>query len=325
MKHQILFSSFILLCSLASCDMRIETHELPPATPDETPIEFTAVDSSHESQPASRVEEVELLSSFQASATFGNAGSESLTSETLNGWNSVTFTSDEEVTPTYSADKVWPSLTTQYNFYASNIALTFATGGTTCAPTGDSDSGYTDVVCAYKPKGEVTYRTKTALVFEHIYARVTAVKVTSISPYAISNVTIQLENIKTGGTYNLRTGSGQTDGTGWSSLTPAAPTNKTVYSYNTSVAAASYHTETCDVYIVPGDYRMIATWTATVGDYTKSFSSIPSSGTVSLVGGRRNTIEVSLTGDATAITFGVTVNAWSNNTADGGTFPTTNP
>lgn len=266
-----------------------------------------------------KVDAVTSLSSFKASATYGTAGSET------SKWNNVTFTSDGGAPATYSADKWWPTTDEHYHFYGSNNDITFYSGGSTITATGDNSTGAKDVVCAYRAYLAADYRVKVPLTFNHIYARIGQVQVTSKAPYAVSNVSIWLKNVKTGGVYNIRTGSGQTNGTGWTSKTPTSAVNRLIYNYNTSVGAGSSHTETNDIYVVPGDYYIIATWTATKDDYTQTFNNIDSSvggHSISLVGGKINKITATLTGTATEITFSVSVTPWGNETVSYGEFPT---
>lgn len=254
---------------------------------------------------------VSSLSSMQVAATKGTAGSET------SKWTSHTFTSDGAGTPTYSGNKWWPDIDESYHFYASNNTLSFAAAGTTVSATNS-----TDVICAYLPSP--TYRTKNTLTFEHIFARIGDVEVTASANYQITSMTITITP-KTGGTYNLRTGSGQTNGTGWSSLTTGSVT--TIASAATINAGAS-NTTSNDLYLVPGTYTLTASWTAsrdynsTTGAYDYVHTYTGRTADVAIVGGKVNKITATLNGYATEITFGVSINAWGSNTA-GASFPYT--
>lgn len=233
---------------------------------------------------------------FNVSCTTGSAGSESST------WNNVAFSKDGDYFLATSADKWWPNADPNYHFYASNAALTFAADGTTVAAT-----NATDVVCAYL--ASPTYNSTNTLTFEHIFARITDVTFSGGDDYTITGISVTITP-KTGGTYNLRTGAGQTDGTGWSSLTTGTAT---------SIANATPGTKSNDLYLVPGTYTLTASWTATKGDYTQSFSN--KTRDVEIVGGARNTITAALIGDASGVDFSVSVTAWGSTTVAVGDWP----
>lgn len=241
---------------------------------------------------------VTSLSSMYVSATKGDAGGET------SKWTSTTFTSDGAGTPTYTGGKYWPDTDESYHFYASNNALTFAAAGTTV-----SANNGTDVVCAYM--ASPTYKSKNTLTFQHIFARIGNMVVSAASGYTISNVSIKITP-KTGGTYNIRTGLNQTDATGWSSLTTGSATE---------LANTTPGTKANDLYLVPGDYTLTASWRAVRGDYTHDYTDVSSSAVVSIEKGKVNNISVTLGGNATEISFGVSITAWdsANKTA---TFPT---
>ena len=329
MKKQLfpLITPVILVAlSLASCDI-VEFNKgarsasagdgLPEA------VSF-ALDPScgFEADARTRAAATTAIASFRAAATTGSAGSES------SAWNNVTFTTDGASTPTYTGGKYWPNENPSYHFYAVTVSegaasapdLSFAAGGTTLTADGSKD-----VVCAYFPYAAGSYKSKNALAFRHIYARLSTVKVNAHAAYAISNVTVSLVNVKTGGTYNLRTGSGQTDGTGWSALTPASPGDTQIYANSGTIAAGGNHTGADnDLYLVPGTYSVKATWTASKDDYTQTFTAITSSAPVSIVGGQINTIECLLTGSATELQFSVSLAPWGANAINLGTYPLEN-
>lgn len=275
------------------------------------------------------------LTSFKCEATQGSAGSETNASPC---WNNVTFTSDGETVPTYSASpkKFWPVSDPSFSFYAVSATgstasalaseapdLVFGATGTTISMAAGYDK---DVICAYSPSGDVTYKTKNSLLFEHIYARLSTVKVTAVAPTAISNITISLVNPKTGGTYNLRTGAGQADGTGWSDLLPSTDGTQVIYTNAGTITAGANHTgANNDYYVVPGEYYLKCSWVASVDDYTQGYSDLMSTAPVSIEGGKVNAIECNLSGDPEDITFSVSVSEWGSNTIAGVEFEHTPP
>ena len=225
-----------------------------------------------ETKASSGTTETTSLTSFYVSAVTGSAGSES------SAFNSTQFSQVQGSSPaTYKGSKMWPSSDQSYKFYASNRPLTFAAAGTTVSATNT-----TDVVCAYLTNG--TYKTKNTLTFEHIFARFGRVDVVAESGYTISNISIRITP-KTGGTYNLRTGAGKTDGTGWSSVTTGSAT----------VVANATGANGNDIYLVPGTYEVKATWTATQSGtsitYTDKVVSVP------IVGGKTNVVSIVLGGE----------------------------
>ena len=237
-----------------------------------------------QTKASSGTSETTSLTSFYVSAVTGSAGSES------SAFASSQFTQVTGSSPAvYKGGKIWPASNLNYKFYASNRPLTYAAAGTTVTATNT-----TDVVCAYLTNG--TYKTKNTLTFEHIFARFGRVDVAAESGYTISNISIRITP-KTGGTYNLRTGAGQTDGTGWSSVTTGSST----------VVASQTGANGNDIYLVPGTYQVTATWTATHSGtsitYTDKVVYVP------IVGGKTNVVSVVLGGE---ITFGVDLAEYCN-------------
>ena len=305
MKHSLIISAALALVvpALLSCEKENSTLPRPVIeTPaDETgfsPIILGAAGEGISASVETKATAVTSLSSFYASATTGSAGSESSV------WNSVTFTKDGATTD-YKGDKWWPNSNPNYHFFASNASITFAAAGSTVAATND-----TDVICAYM--ASPSYKTKNTLTFEHIFARLGDVEVSAASGYTISGVSISITP-KTGGTYNIRTGAGQTDGTGWSGLTTGSATG---------IANATPGTKSNDIYLVPGTYTLTASWTATRGLYTETISN--KTVDVALTGGKVNKITTTLGGNAEEVVFGVSINPWGAATS-AVEFPTTGP
>lgn len=266
-------------------------------------ITFAAADESGLFSVSTKADEVTALSAFYVSAVTSSAGVEA------SAWNSTEFSLVPASDPaTYAANKFWPSSNPSYLFYASNLPLLFDAGGTTV-----SASNTADVVCAYMT--EPAYEQRNTLAFEHIFARIGEVSVTAQDGYTISNLTITVTP-KVSGTYNLRTGAGQTDGTGWSSTVDANEAT-TICARTEGIAPSSSYTQSNDVWLVPGTYTLTAGWTATKDDYTQSFSEITA--TVNLVAGKVNSISAGIVGNATQITLGVSLTAWSGNSIDVGT------
>lgn len=244
---------------------------------------------------STKADVVESLDAFNVGCVTGVIGS----SET-EVWN-ASFVSDGASSPTYSAGKYWPLNDAEYKFLSSNAALTHTDSGYTVTVNDDKD-----IVCAVL--ANPVYKTKNTLTFNHIFARLGVVEVSAASGYTISDISITVTP-KTGGTYNLVTGNGHSDGTGWSNFVTGAPVE---------IAQAVPGSKANDLFLVPGDYELTATWTATRDDYTETFTDKKQ--TVSLAGGFVTKITAELTGDGTELSFGVTVTPWDSVTTDV-TFP----
>ena len=292
-KNLSYFLSLMLVVPVLVCCEKEKQTLAPKHVSEETlPIVFGISRS-----PETKVAQVTSLSTFRASATTGAAGSEASV------WNNATFAKDGATTD-YKGDKLWPNSTNpSYHFYASNADITFAAGGSTVNATNS-----TDVVCAYM--ASPVYKSKNTLTFEHVFARLGNVTVTAASGYTISGVSITVTP-KTGGTYNIRTGAGKTDGTGWSSLTTGTAT---------AIANATPGTKSNDIYLVPGTYTLTASWTAERGGYTENIAGMTAD--VVLTGGKVNKITTTLGGNAEEVVFGVSINPWGAATTDV-EFPTT--
>ena len=176
--------------------------------------------------------EVTSLESFYVSAVTGEPGSE------VSDWTSTRFSLVPASDPaTYTANRYWPMSDPSYSFYASNRPLTFNAGGTTVSATNEED-----VVCAYRSGS--TYKSRNTLTFEHIFARLGKVTVAAVPGYDLVSVDIRLTP-QTGGTYNLRTRE-------WADvITGTATTIANAVGENAN-----------DLWMVPGDYTLTASWVA---------------------------------------------------------------
>lgn len=177
------------------------------------------------------------LPSINVSCTVGAAGSETAV------WTSAPFTLQGGY---YSGGKYWTVDNKGYHFYASNATLSHAATGARV-----SASAATDVVVASLP--DPNYKQANELVFEHVFARIGQVTVTPEAGYTLSNVKIELTP-KVSGTYDIKAGLGHTDATGWSGAQDG--TKVTV--------ASSSGANANDVYLVPGEYTVTASWDATL-------------------------------------------------------------
>ena len=288
LRHALLLTACV--AGLVSCQKALQ--EVAPEGASE--ISFAAENASFvmeaDTKASTGTSEVTALNTFRVAATTGAAGAEASV------WNNVAFT-QIGTSGNYTGGKTWPASNPNYNFYATNktgdTPMTFTAGGATIAAANTQD-----IVCAYLPYGSVTYKAKNTLSFEHIFARVNTVTVEAESGYTVSGVTVSITPV-TGGTYNLRTGKGKTDGTGWSGLTTGSLTT----------IANQVGANSNDIWLVPGRYTITASWTAT----QTGGSSVPYTSKtvdVDITGGKKNNITATLGGE---MVFGVEVEAFADN------------
>lgn len=242
---------------------------------------------------------VTSLTSFNVECVTGTLGSAE--TEKFN----ATFTKDGS-TSNYKGGQFWPKDDAGYKFYAANATITKAITGPTIAAT-----NATDIVAAVLVSP--TFKTTNSLVFNHIFARLGACKVTAPTNYSVSNLSVKITP-KTGGTYNMFTGNGKNDGTGWSATSTGSAV--TLNSGSIDVAETSTAAAT-DTYLVPGSYSLSVSYDLTQGAYTEHFDKTTNA--QSILGGKINAINLSLPdGAASEIVFTVTVTPWGDNTVNFG-------
>ena len=236
---------------------------------------------------------VTSLSSFYVSAVTGTMGSDEHPV-----WNSVAFSGG----PTYTADPAvtWPVPDPEWKFYGSNVPLTYnATGCTVRADVS------TDVVCAMM--GAPAYEEQNTLPFRHVFARLGSVTVSEGDAYSDTHVTVTVTpNVS--GVYDIYKGYDRTDGWGWSKVKAGS---------SVSVANATPGTKANDVWMVPGTYAFLVSWTGTKDDYTDSFGPIPVS--IPMTAGKVTSVNIMLGGEAEEVLFSTDVRDWGENDINAGT------
>lgn len=232
------------------------------------------------------------ISPFNVLAVTGTPGSSEETA-----WSGAF---DDSVNPgqfvASAGDRFWPATGDPgWKFYACNEAMTPTAAGPTVVATAS-----TDVVCAFQ--GSPTPRTTNTLVFDHILARINNVTVNAQAGYTISNVVISIvPNVS--GTYDMFTGLGQTDGTGWSGLTAGSAT---VISRPDGLPGVQAN----DLWLVPGNYSVTASWKATKGESIQDYTDKVQ--VVAITAGKLNNLVTTLGGNASEVVFSVTVNEWTD-------------
>lgn len=211
------------------------------------------------------------------------AGTTGTTSQTKK-WDSVSKTvSSGKISTGYYQT----ATATSYNYYLSNVAITYASGGNTITADGTS----LDVVAGV---AKASTSTSPSVTLDHVFARTGTLSATC-SGYTLSNLSYKLKtngtNTGTKGTYNIYTGA-------WSSTTTLS--EQTI-------------TNSSDLYLIPGSYTLTISGTRSKGDFSKSFTgSVP----VTLVGGKINNISATITGgdQATEIIISTSLTAWGTTT-----------
>ncbi len=177
----------------------------------------------------------------------------------------------------------WPVGGAMYDYCVSNVS--FSPAGVITA-TNDTDivagavSGVTSNYCT--------------VVLDHIFARTGALTVNAQGDYTISDVSWYIRSrgavSGTAGSYVI--------GSGWSS------------SGVTALAQRSFDSSS-DLYLIPGEYTVGITYTATVGHYTEN---LVREADVTLQQGMVSSITALVGGDAREVTFRVSVTPWGETT-----------
>ena len=231
------------------------------------------------------------LSTLYVTATTGSNSETSV-------FTSASFSKSGSV---WKGGKYWPSTNPNYHFYLSNVALTHTSSGATVSPS----NANTDIVVDYI--ATPTFKAQNTVELEHIFAQVGTVRVKVKAGYKAENIKISLQP-KTSGTYNLKNHS-------WN---PGNAGNAT-YILGTSSAGVNITTEggvvesdDNDLWLVPGQYQLTATYTITKDAFSKTYNK---TATVTLVQGKNNNIGPD-DEDVAEIEFSVTVTPWENQHVD---------
>ena len=288
MSNKAIFFLGLLVATVWGC----EKENTPTTFAPREKISFRVSVADFSLQPTKAAAVTEAPASIGVSAVNGSAGSDAEV------WSNVVF-SKESGGSVWQSTLLWPDENQNYRFYAvypTSYQMSFAAGGPTIAA-----SNAHDVITAYA--GAPTYNSASgnSLVFNHIFARLSAVTVNS--EYDLSNVSIKMTP-RTGGTYNLYAGNGKSDGTGWSSVTSGSEV----------VVADASGLNSMDIYLVPGEYELTASWTATIGDYEQTFTN--KTAVVNLVAGKTNKVTATLNASGVPIQFSVSLTPWADRSVD---------
>lgn len=233
---------------------------------------------------STKASEVTALSSFGVTATTGVSGAE------VPAWENVTFSGWE----IFTGGKWWPETDPGFRFYAANSPIALVHGEVVMQARNT-----TDIVTAYLPNP--AYKTVNNITFQHIFARLRNVSVGVEPGYTLSNVSVSFTP-KTGGIYHIAGGYGHSDGTGWTDVEDGTLQQ---------LSEATGGNKQLDLYLVPGEYVLTASWTATKGDF--SITHTNKRYVASLVGGKENDLSITLFGeesDQESAHFCVSLEQW---------------
>ena len=227
-------------------------------------------------------------------------------------WDDGVFTGSQG--GNYTGGKYWPAESVSWNFFASNAPMTFAASGTTIA-VANCDS---DIVAEYLEGA--TYKAANALTFEHILCQLGTVQMKAPEGYTVTDLKVSLQPIYAG-TYDMKADTWQRG------IASAAVYVVGAASAGIAITAAdnSYTSADNDLWLLPGQYQLTASYTIAKGDWSNSYEKHAS---VVLVQGQNNNLILpdadgdgnnndpnipDPKDDVTDIIFTVEVTPWGNN------------
>ncbi|MBR0247126.1 MAG: hypothetical protein IJQ61_11720 [Bacteroidales bacterium] len=227
-----------------------------------------------------KTDAVSALNAFYVSATTGT--------QEMQAWENVRFTGSD----IFTGGKLWAAEDPAYHFYASNAVMD--------ASQSIAADNATDVIVAYLP--HPTFRETNTLIFKHIFARLRKVTMDVPEGYAVSDVNVKITP-GIGGQFDIRSGYGQTDGSGWSKVTPGE---------SVSIASADGSVKENDLYLVPGKYTLDVSWKIRKDEYVYTYENVHYE--VDLAAGKENNVTITLFGneaDEMALSLRVSLEPWN--------------
>jgi len=256
----------LFVFALAAASLAVACKKTSPATEISQEISFRMANSPV--SVTTKTDQVTTLSSFGVTATTGPSGAE------VPAWENVTFSGWE----IFTGGKWWPETDPGFRFYAANVPISLVHGEALLEVQNTSDA-----VVAYLPNP--AYKTVNNITFQHIFARLKNVSVDVEPGFTLSNVSVSLTP-KTGGVFHIASGYGQNNGTGWSDVTDGSAQQ---------LSGSTGGNRQLDLYLVPGEYVLTASWTASKGDF--SITHTDKRYVASFVGGKENNLSITLFGE----------------------------
>lgn len=269
---------FLLLCAAVAVlfATSCQKDELKSVSSAKEQIVLSLADASIDMSVSTKATEISAMpSSLYLARTSGTWKNET----SVDASASKTVASDKIATGWYQSNPATP-----YNYYVSNVAMTFAAGGSTI-----SASNATDVIAGCTQGADDSAAPSVTL--DHVFARTATLTCNAQEGYEISDISWKIASKAggtggTAGTYNIATKA-------WSSLT---------------ALAQQPFTSTADLYLTPGAYTVTVSYTLKKGSYTESFTK---SGEVTLVAGKKNSITCTATGgSASQIELSISLTPW---------------
>ena len=248
------------------------------------------------------------ITSIHVSATTGSSSETAV-------FTSALFEKDGS---TWKGSKYWPATDPGYHFYAANIEIAHTSSGATVSPSDAS----TDIVVAYL--ANPTFQQQNALEMGHIFAQVGTVGMKAPEGYAVTDMKVSIIP-RIGGTYNLKSGQWTARGEE-QDVTYILGNASAGVTVSTEANNETYTGPDNDLWLLPGEYVLTATYTISKGDYSNAFTKTC---TVMLLQGRNNNIgplvdvttgkdisNIPTPDDMSEITIGITVTPWVENHVD---------
>lgn len=301
--NKLLYILPFLALAAVSCDKGLEKNKAVFTAEQKAQVAFRV------NSPATRASEVTTatLTQFNVIATTGT------TTQTL-VWDDGVFTGTSG--NDYTGGKYWPSENVTWNFFASNAPMTFAATGATIA-VADCDL---DIIADYLEGA--TYKQSNALGFDHILCQLGTVTMKAPDTFTVTNLKVSLLPI-TSGTYAVKSIAGTEESAKRAGWTRGEAATEPVYVIGSAAAGVdipaatnTYTSADNDLWLVPGQYQLTATYTITKGDYTANFTALAN---VTLHQGNNNNLglnngasNIPAPGDIQEIIFTVEVTPWEN-------------
>ena len=152
-----------------------------------------------------------------------------------------------------------------------------------------------DIVCGYEESSQ--YKGVNTITLKHIFTRIGAVNVTAKDSYQISNLTVNVVPLVPGSSTKYDIASGT-----WSNPVSGTPVILTTNSFPSS--------KNCDFLLIPGRYKFIATWTASLDGYSETFENRESQ-EFDLKAGFKYNLNCKVGGNASKLEFKFSIEDWT--------------
>lgn len=234
---------------------------------------------------ATKAAEISTLDRINISCSTGSAGVSEVEKWTLSG---LSVNGGKVQTGKY-----WPATDEKYIFYASNQAMTPGSKGPEINVNSDTD-------CLVARNLTPRFKEANTLTFNHILSRIVGCSVSGPGDYQLSNAKLDFIPVATG-KYNCGTQE-------YTRISNGSKVN---------LVSAAGEKNGMDIWTLPGEYVLTASYKLTKGDWTKSYTTTK---TLTLLPGKRHRINASFSipqdDEAAAVDFNIEIIDWENQTTD---------